>query len=107
MERRKFLRNATIATAAGAATAGASGSALALPAWIEFMASALKDVPVQEVPIPEGVVQVDGEWRYAEWADGGFVRSLGLDGNPITPALAVRPSAQFDVVAPGEVALPQ
>lgn len=85
----------------------ASGSALALPAWIEFMASALKDVPVQEVPIPEGVVQVDGEWRYAEWADGGFVRSLGLDGNPITPALAVRPSAQFDVVAPGEVALPQ
>ena len=29
MERRKFLRNATIATAAGAATAGASGSALA------------------------------------------------------------------------------
>lgn len=69
----------------------ASGSALALPAWIDFMATALKDVPVQEVQPPEGVVQVDGEWRYAEWAEGGFVRSLGLDGDAITPALAVRP----------------
>lgn len=71
----------------------ASGSALALPAWIEFMATVLKDVPVQEVQPPEGVVQVDGEWRYAEWADGGFVRNLGLDGDAISPALAVQPHA--------------
>jgi penicillin-binding protein 1A len=71
----------------------ASGSALALPAWIEFMATALKDVPVQEVLPPDGLVQVDGEWRYAEWAEGGFVRSLGLDGDAITPALAVHPHA--------------
>ncbi|MBC7917239.1 MAG: PBP1A family penicillin-binding protein [Rhodoferax sp.] len=70
----------------------ASGSALALPAWIEFMATALKNVPVQEVQPPAGLARIDGEWRYAEWAEGGFVRSLGLDGEPITPALAVRPS---------------
>lgn len=70
----------------------ASGSALALPAWIEFMATALKNVPVQEVQPPAGVVRVDGEWRYAEWADGGFVRTLDLDGEPITPALIVRPT---------------
>jgi len=85
----------------------ASGSALALPAWIEFMATALKDVPVQEVLPPDGLVQVDGEWRYAEWAEGGFVRSLGLDGDAITPALAVRPSMPVDAVAPDGTALPQ
>jgi penicillin-binding protein 1A len=73
----------------------ASGSALALPAWIDYMAVALRDVPVQEVHPPEGVVQVDGEWRYAEWADGAFVRTLGLDGEPITPALAVMPNAGY------------
>jgi penicillin-binding protein 1A len=70
----------------------ASGSALALPAWIEFMATALKNVPVQEVQPPAGLVRIDGEWRYSEWADGGFVRSLGLDGEPITPELIVGPS---------------
>ena len=70
----------------------ASGSALALPAWIEFMATALKNIPVQEVQPPAGLTKVDGEWRYAEWAEGGFVRTLGLDGEPITPALAVRPT---------------
>ncbi|MFY8042630.1 MAG: penicillin-binding protein, partial [Rhodoferax sp.] len=69
----------------------ASGSALALPAWIDFMASALKDVPVQEVQAPEGVARIDGEWRYGEWANGGFIRTLGLDGGPISPALAVHP----------------
>jgi penicillin-binding protein 1A len=70
----------------------ASGSALALPAWIDFMATALKNVPVQELQPPEGLTQVDGEWRYTEWAEGGFVRSLGLDGEPISPALAVHPT---------------
>jgi len=85
----------------------ASGSALALPAWIEFMATALKDIPMREVLPPAGVVQVDGEWRYAEWADGGFVRSLGLDGEPISPTLAVRPSAQFDMKVPAEAVLQQ
>ena len=71
----------------------ASGSALALPAWIDFMATALKDVPVQEVQAPEGVTRIDGEWRYSEWVDGGFIRTLGLDGAPISPALAVHPQA--------------
>lgn len=70
----------------------ASGSALALPAWIDYMATALKNVPVQEVQPPAGLTRVDGEWRYAEWAEGGFVRSLGLDGEPITPALIVKPT---------------
>ena len=71
----------------------ASGSALALPAWIEFMASALKNVPVQEVQAPQGVVQVDGDWRYSEWADEGSIRTLGLNDEAISPALIVRPAS--------------
>lgn len=74
----------------------ASGSALALPAWIEFMATALKNVPVQEVQPPAGVVQVEGDWRYAEWMDDGFIRTLGMNDEPITPALIVHPTFTAD-----------
>ena len=65
----------------------ASGASLALPAWIEFMATALKDVPVREVSPPEGVLKIDGNWRYAEWALGGGITSLGLDNQVIGPGL--------------------
>ena len=78
----------------------ASGSALALPAWIEFMATALKGVPVQEVQPPAGVERVDGDWRYSEWASGGFVRTLGMDAQPISPALAVRPTLEGSLAPP-------
>ena len=78
-----------------------SGAALALPAWLDYMGAALKNVPVQELQPPEGVVRVNGEWRYSEWADGGFVRSLGLDDQVISPALAVHPA--ISVVGPGPV----
>ena len=70
----------------------ASGSALALPAWIDYMSVALHGVPVQEVQPPEGVVRAGDDWRYAEWAEGGFIDSLGVDGQAISPALAVRPA---------------
>lgn len=65
----------------------ASGASLALPAWIEFMTTALKDVPVREVSPPEGVLKIDGNWRYAEWALGGGIISLGLDNQVIGPGL--------------------
>ena len=51
------------------------------------MATALKDVPVAELQAPEGVVQVDGHWRYAEWAEGGHLTTLGMDEQVISPAL--------------------
>ena len=57
----------------------ATGSALALPVWIEYMAHALKGVPVQELTPPEGVVQSDGYWVYQEFANGAGVQSLGLE----------------------------
>ncbi|MDT7524043.1 PBP1A family penicillin-binding protein [Rhodoferax sp. TBRC 17198] len=73
----------------------ASGSALALPAWIDYMSVALNGVPVQEVQPPEGVVRAGDDWRYAEWAEGGFIESLGVDGQAISPALAVKPTPQL------------
>ncbi|NBW50952.1 MAG: PBP1A family penicillin-binding protein [Betaproteobacteria bacterium] len=73
----------------------ASGSALALPAWIDYMATALKNVPVQEVQPPTGVVRVGGDWRYEEWANGGFLESIGVDGQVISQALAVRPAIEW------------
>jgi penicillin-binding protein 1A len=73
----------------------ASGSALALPAWIDYMSVALNGVPVQEMQPPEGVVRVGDDWRYAEWAEGGFIDSLGVDGQAISPALAVKSTPQL------------
>jgi len=69
----------------------ASGASLALPVWIQYMATALSREPVLELPVPEGVVRQDSGWRYKEWADGGFLRELGLDDTPIGPELIPRP----------------
>lgn len=57
------------------------------------MATALKNVPVQEVQPPEGVVQVDGDWRYTEWAQEGSIRTLGMNNEEISPALIVYPAS--------------
>ena len=68
-----------------------TGGRLSLPVWINFMAHALKGVPVAEMPIPEGVVNVGGEWFYDEYARGSGISSLGLDDSgkstiPMPPA---------------------
>ncbi|WP_235823540.1 penicillin-binding protein 1A [Azohydromonas sediminis] len=63
-----------------------TGGGLALPIWIDYMAYALKGVPVQEPTPPEGVVHSGGDWAYAEFADGAGIRSIGLeDALPPTP----------------------
>ncbi len=61
---------------------GASGGALALPIWIDFMAAALKGVPVAQPPQPPaGLSRVNGEWLYSEWVDGGgWVSSISDAG---------------------------
>ena len=69
----------------------ASGSSLALPAWIQFMGTALAKEPVAEMPVPEGVVRTESGWRYSEWASGGFLEELGVDDEPIDPSLIPRP----------------
>lgn len=54
-----------------------SGGGLALPIWVDSLARMLKGVAVQALVPPEGVVPVNGDWRYTEWAEGGFVPRIG------------------------------
>jgi penicillin-binding protein 1A len=61
------------------AGSGETGGGLSLPVWLEFMAYALKGVPVREPTPPEGVVQVGGDWVFDEFAGSRGVTSLGLD----------------------------
>jgi penicillin-binding protein 1A len=55
-----------------------TGGGLSLPVWISYMQTALKDVPVSEPSAPEGVVHLDGEWYFEEFARGAGVSSLGM-----------------------------
>jgi penicillin-binding protein 1A len=56
-----------------------TGGGLALPIWIGYMQKALKNIPVEERPVPEGVIFADGEYYYAENPPGTGVQSL--EGN--------------------------
>jgi len=55
-----------------------TGGGVALPIWIGYMQKALKDLPIEERPVPEGVVMVNGDYCYVENSTGGGTRSLGL-----------------------------
>jgi penicillin-binding protein 1A len=63
-----------------------SGGGLALPVWIEAMARALRGVPVQGLEPPEGVLRAGSDWRFAEFAEGGFVSAIGTVAEATTPA---------------------
>jgi len=57
-----------------------TGGGLSLPIWIGFMQHALKGVPVTPLGSPPpGVVQHEGDWYYAEYADGSGVSSLEME----------------------------
>jgi penicillin-binding protein 1A len=62
-----------------------TGGGLALPVWIDYMTTMLKGVPVQEPSPPEGVVSVNGEWYFEEYARGGGVSSVGLEDKAPAP----------------------
>ena len=59
-----------------------TGGGLSLPVWIGFMQHALQNVPVAEMPVPEGVSRDSGDWAYTEFGKGGGVSSLGLNTKP-------------------------
>ena len=69
-----------------------SGSALALPIWIDYMAVALNGVPVQTLNVPAGVQRLEDEWVYEEWLDGGQVAHLRASAVPLyVPATLITP----------------
>ena len=55
-----------------------TGGGLSLPVWISFMESALKNMPIMDAIAPEGVLYVNGDWSFEEYAKGSGVTSLGL-----------------------------
>jgi len=55
-----------------------TGGGLSLPVWISFMESALKNMPIMDAIAPEGVLYVNGDWYFEEYAKGSGVTSLGL-----------------------------
>jgi len=73
-----------------------TGGGLSLPVWIEFMAQALKNTPVAELPVPEGVSQIEGEWYFHEYGPGAGVAHLGLNAgsDPAQPEVIPLPAAE-------------
>ncbi len=67
-----------------------TGGGLALPVWIEYMTHALKRLPTVEPAVPEGLLQVGGEWIYDEFSEGRGIANVGLDEKPLPTA----PSAE-------------
>jgi penicillin-binding protein 1A len=64
-----------------------TGGGLSLPIWLDYMGYALKGVPVEEPSPPEGVVNLNGEWYYDEYAHGGSIGSVGLEDKlPVAPS---------------------
>ena len=57
-----------------------TGGGLALPVWIDFMESALRGVPLRDLPVPAGVMRGPGDWVYDEFAGRRGVSSVGLEG---------------------------
>lgn len=57
-----------------------TGGGLALPIWIDFMGTALKGKPVEEPAVPEGLVNIGGEWFYEEYTASTGVKELSHDG---------------------------
>lgn len=67
-----------------------TGGAVALPIWISYMQKVLKDIPVEERPLPEGLLQVAGDYYYAEYPPGTGVGALGLDESGLgAPAIEI------------------
>ncbi len=54
-----------------------TGGGLSLPVWISFMETALKNVPVMEPEPPEGIVRLNNEWYFDEFAKNAGVGAVG------------------------------
>jgi len=64
-----------------------TGGGLALPIWMGFMQTALKNFPMEQRAVPNGIVQANGDYVYAENLAGNGVHSLE-PAEPKEPAAA-------------------
>ncbi len=81
-----------------------TGGGLSLPIWINFMEYALKGIPVTEYPPPEGVVNLNGEWYYDEYAKGAGISSVGMqpDAGVSSAETAPVPGGGIQVLPPSD-----
>ena len=56
-----------------------TGGGLALPIWIGYMQKALNEIPIEDRPVPNGIIQAEGDFFYAENPPGSAIRALGND----------------------------
>lgn len=79
--------------------AGESGGGVALPAWIDYMQVALKDIKPSEIEPPKdgGLVQEEGpfgpDWVFSEYAGDAGLKTIGPMPPPIPPAEAASGAA--------------
>ena len=69
-----------------------TGGGLALPIWIDYMTTALRNAPVEEPSPPEGVVSIGGEWFYEEYTSGTGVKELAPDASDAAGAHLPQPA---------------
>jgi penicillin-binding protein 1A len=84
-----------------------SGGGLALPIWIDAVGSMLETVPLQALNPPPGVVSVGNDWRYSEYADGGFKSRIGPPKLELQPAAAPQEESAHAPQAPAQPAANQ
>jgi penicillin-binding protein 1A len=71
-----------------------TGGGLSLPVWISFMESALRSVPMSEPAVPEGLVNVAGDWMYSDLSKEGSITSLGLGAESSAAKPAPMPAGE-------------
>ena len=81
-----------------------TGGGLSLPIWINFMEYALKGVPVTEYQPPAGVVNLNGEWYYEEYAKGAGISSVGMqpEAGASSEETAPPPAGGIQVLPPSD-----
>ncbi len=57
---------------------GETGGGLSLPIWIDYMRTALNEVPEQPPIVPEGVFSAGGEWYFNDMGPTSSIRTLGM-----------------------------
>ncbi len=60
-----------------------TGGGLALPIWISYMQKALKNLPIEERPVPEGIVQTNGDYYYAENSSGNNLTAQDFEDGAV------------------------
>lgn len=58
-----------------------TGGGLALPIWMGFMQTALKNIPMEERAVPNGIIAADGDYFYVENPPGNGVQIIDTPDN--------------------------